>query len=73
MAKTPETIKQEFLSTPSARRATYMDIYYFNVPCNFYPRPPRGGRHKIDQLNDAELDEFLSTPSARRATSDGNA
>ena len=21
-----------------------MDIYYFNVPCNFYPRPPRGGR-----------------------------
>ena len=36
--------KIKFLSTPSARRATHMDIYYFNVPCNFYPRPPRGGR-----------------------------
>ena len=34
---------------------------------NFYPRPPRGGRH-----NDAAVfrqhGEFLSTPSARRAT-----
>ena len=34
---------------------------------NFYPRPPRGGRHgpckdALDKL------EFLSTPSARRAT-----
>ena len=34
---------------------------------DFYPRPPRGGRH-----NDAAVfrqhGEFLSTPSARRAT-----
>ena len=33
-----------FLSTPSARRATYMDIYYFFTPNHFYPRPLRGGR-----------------------------
>ena len=34
---------------------------------NFYPRPPRGGRHETaeKQLNIAI---FLSTPSARRAT-----
>ena len=39
-------------------------------PCsskNFYPRPPRGGRLRIDGDN-AVLRKFLSTPSARRAT-----
>ena len=37
------------------------------VLCNFYPRPPRGGRLTAPfQQADAEL--FLSTPSARRAT-----
>ena len=36
---------------------------------NFYPRPPRGGRHGIDRLDDVHL-PFLSTPSARRATGD---
>ena len=44
-----------------------MDIYYFNVPCNFYPRPPRGGRLRM-LLNSALISLFLSTPSARRAT-----
>ena len=34
---------------------------------NFYPRPPREGRHAIAGIL-AELKEFLSTPSARRAT-----
>ena len=33
----------------------------------FYPRPPRGGRHKTGELALWD-DEFLSTPSARRAT-----
>ena len=36
-------------------------------PHDFYPRPPRGGRH--DLWNDAAVAaRFLSTPSARRAT-----
>ena len=35
---------------------------------NFYPRPPRGGRRKIEKAY-AITDAFLSTPSARRATS----
>ena len=35
---------------------------------DFYPRPPRGGRH--GSIRDAVVDSlFLSTPSARRATS----
>ena len=44
-----------------------MDIYYFNVPCNFYPRPPRGGR-LTSLLTQSTSSRFLSTPSARRAT-----
>ena len=34
---------------------------------DFYPRPPRGGRHKITGKWDLQI-LFLSTPSARRAT-----
>ena len=33
-----------FLSTPSARRATYKEIETTYKHVNFYPRPPRGGR-----------------------------
>ena len=36
--------KAEFLSTPSARRATYTVINEMEVFLYFYPRPPRGGR-----------------------------
>ena len=35
---------------------------------NFYPRPPRGGRHK-QSCKAFITTSFLSTPSARRATS----
>ena len=34
---------------------------------NFYPRPPRGGRHATYEKR-VRQDIFLSTPSARRAT-----
>ena len=37
------------------------------TPCNFYPRPPRGGRH-IKKAQVPDNVQFLSTPSARRAT-----
>ena len=33
-----------FLSTPSARRATYTDTPLIVAAVDFYPRPPRGGR-----------------------------
>ena len=35
----------EFLSTPSARRATLLFGIPLHLHHNFYPRPPRGGRH----------------------------
>ena len=35
-----------FLSTPSARRATGFLLFITIVALNFYPRPPRGGRHQ---------------------------
>ena len=35
----------EFLSTPSARRATYYGNTTTRSCQHFYPRPPRGGRH----------------------------
>ena len=60
-------IRGEFLSTPSARRATDFHrraIYNYH---NFYPRPPRGGR-QTNMAATAAVKTFLSTPSARRAT-----
>ena len=57
----------EFLSTPSARRATCRTSSSAWATPYFYPRPPRGGRLKAaGQI--AKLMQFLSTPSARRAT-----
>ena len=35
----------QFLSTPSARRATAPDRWNMAATWYFYPRPPRGGRH----------------------------
>ena len=35
-----------FLSTPSARRATYTSRRHKQHRANFYPRPPRGGRQQ---------------------------
>ena len=56
-----------FLSTPSARRATYIGLEIKRPFLDFYPRPPRGGRLiSLSIVMAAEI--FLSTPSARRAT-----
>ncbi len=46
-------LADEFLSTPSARRATALPA---GVPASvrhFYPRPPRGGRRAFCCINDA--------------------
>ena len=62
----------EFLSTPSARRATALQPSLAGASFYFYPRPPRGGR-LINGFQMAQVQLFLSTPSARRATViDGN-
>ena len=58
---------QAFLSTPSARRATwYTDLMEIRRT-DFYPRPPRGGRLLSFSVARGSR-SFLSTPSARRAT-----
>ena len=56
-----------FLSTPSARRATWCCRCRRCTRTYFYPRPPRGGRH-LTIAGSQPLFPFLSTPSARRAT-----
>ena len=60
--------QKKFLSTPSARRATSLRWTPDCRDQNFYPRPPRGGRHPAAS-SDVPVGRFLSTPSARRATS----
>ena len=59
--------RHQFLSTPSARRATCGGLAEGDGGENFYPRPPRGGR-RCRVIWVQSLLEFLSTPSARRAT-----
>ena len=59
--------KYEFLSTPSARRATFIGLFRRDRHTDFYPRPPRGGRRGIFPTHGKNF-LFLSTPSARRAT-----
>ena len=41
----------EFLSTPSARRATTRARGSTTTLINFYPRPPRGGRQQKQRQN----------------------
>ena len=69
--KEDELLPVLFLSTPSARRATRRCLSLSNRLSNFYPRPPRGGRHESATVT-FKAKEFLSTPSARRATLGGN-
>ena len=64
---TVKPIVPEFLSTPSARRATCSPPMQGRPRSNFYPRPPRGGR-RTRMPPWTLLLTFLSTPSARRAT-----
>ena len=58
---------ERFLSTPSARRATFIRRLAGACVKNFYPRPPRGGRPPLF-YSSVSISGFLSTPSARRAT-----
>ena len=67
MQGTRPATRYPFLSTPSARRATTVLFRICAVLCNFYPRPPRGGR-PTSLPSTTPASSFLSTPSARRAT-----
>ena len=51
-----------FLSTPSARRATPLWLLFVMMPVNFYPRPPRGGRHALPRLSAEWIQDFYPRP-----------
>ena len=62
-----ETDFDEFLSTPSARRATRNFKIALTDEHKFLSTPSaRRATYRLVRL--AKFDEFLSTPSARRAT-----
>ena len=46
----PSGADRKFLSTPSARRATSVIRWRAVQPPDFYPRPPRGGRLRVDDI-----------------------
>ena len=58
-----------FLSTPSARRATPEIQPRYQIPDNFYPRPPRGGR-RIDSITN--LDNVIISIHALREEGDSS-
>ena len=51
-----------FLSTPSARRATNSGTMLRTMLCDFYPRPPRGGRPLAVGVVVAALYNFYPRP-----------
>ena len=54
----PPFTLSEFLSTPSARRATASESGYHYICRNFYPRPPRGGRQQKQRENTLLLSHY---------------
>ena len=59
----PAIYDGKFLSTPSARRATGCATASAPACLNFYPRPPRGGRHLADDCEPGE--EYISIHALR--------
>ena len=58
-----------FLSTPSARRATFTVRQKYIFPINFYPRPPRGGRPPKARIQAPPCHFYPRPPrGGRRAT-----
>ena len=47
-----------FLSTPSARRATFLSLIILYHTFYFYPRPPRGGRQQKQRENTLLLSHY---------------
>ena len=61
----------QFLSTPSARRATGGTTSTEWTPTNFYPRPPRGGRHPTADSAAVYSDFYPRPPRGGRHPSAG--
>ena len=56
----------QFLSTPSARRATTAVSFPASCRDNFYPRPPRGGRHRPTNPQGHQQDFYPRPPRGGR-------
>ena len=61
--------REQFLSTPSARRATGAYPRRGAQTSDFYPRPPRGGRHlESVMLEQTDIDFYPRPPRGGRPT-----
>ena len=60
------TASSLFLSTPSARRATRAATIGTVTRTNFYPRPPRGGRQRLQQVVGQPLHFYPRPPRGGR-------
>ena len=58
--------KRQFLSTPSARRATTLLFLFVCRYAYFYPRPPRGGRPEMTKCNVRYFDFYPRPPRGGR-------
>ncbi len=58
----------QFLSTPSARRATPASVGFAVAVSHFYPRPPRGGRPSIRERCSGCSDFYPRPPRGGRRT-----
>ena len=52
----------QFLSTPSARRATPSGHFLLRADAYFYPRPPRGGRRCLCTVHSGKCSDFYPRP-----------
>ena len=59
---TTQAERLKFLSTPSARRATVFAGFNRSDLFNFYPRPPRGGRHSDSSARKRPCENFYPRP-----------
>ena len=58
--------QKQFLSTPSARRATGLGRFLGQDAGNFYPRPPRGGRPATSEILRLRCDFYPRPPRGGR-------
>ena len=64
------TVRQVFLSTPSARRATHSPTREATGWTHFYPRPPRGGRRHSPRIAFPHSNFYPRPPRGGRPDSD---
>ena len=61
-----KTLADVFLSTPSARRATFIAVVKTRCFYYFYPRPPRGGRPRVSRAWCVFVDFYPRPPRGGR-------